>query len=67
MPKTNMLGDKDLSLDEQIERAMHDVECALNHLNELQKKQFEILASNTDAAIEKVHTRTKEMRKAGYL
>ena len=67
MQDTVTLGDKVLTLDEQIELAEVELERALTHLQELQRKQFDTLAANTDAAFAKVEETTKEMRKNGYL
>ena len=43
----------ELTLDEQIEMAEHALLVATNHLNELRKKRNEILAAETDSAIER--------------
>lgn len=67
MPNPTTLGDNELTLEQQIELAEHDVECALAHLQELQEKQMNILAAKTDNAIEKVKKSTREMVAAGYL
>ena len=67
MPNTDTYADKELTLEEQIERAEHDVECALAHLQELQLKQMNIAAANTDKAFEKLQKSTRKMVAAGYL
>ena len=48
------LGDKELSLDEQIELAEHNLECAQSHLNELRNERNRIISERADRALDMI-------------
>ena len=53
MLDTSTIADE-LTLDEQIERAEFDLECALTNLNELIEKKNRLVFAKTDRAIDAI-------------
>ena len=54
MQNTVILGDKELSLDEQIELAEHNVQCAQSELTELINERNRIISERAERALDAI-------------